>query len=115
MAAPVAPAAAGPPTWLDRARVDGSGLVCPVAVLAERPPGRASGFAHQVPRVLSARWDAVLSPLEELCPPAGDALAGPGHCLSESRAAGGVHPGGPGGGPLSRPMGCPYRSAAGGE
>src|SRR4030095_8535004 len=56
MAAPVAPAAAGPPTWLDRARVDGSGLVCPVAVLADRPPGLASGFAHQYRRYLLARW-----------------------------------------------------------
>src|SRR4029453_2892943 len=100
MAAPFAPAAAGPPTWLDRARVDGSGLVCPVAVLADRPPGLVSVFAHQYRRYLSARWDAVLLPLEELCPPAGDALAGPGHCLSESRAAGGVPPVGPVGGRL---------------
>jgi hypothetical protein len=76
------------------------GFVCPMAVLADRPPGLASVFAHQYRRYLSARWDAVLSPLEELCPPAGDALAGPGHRLSESRAAGGVHPVGPVGGRL---------------
>src|SRR4029450_2456789 len=100
MAAPVSPAAARPPTWLDRARVDGSGLVCPVAVLADRPPGLASVFAHQYRRYLSARWDAGLSPLEEACPPAGDALAGPGDALSESGAAGGVHPVGPVGGRL---------------
>src|SRR5438132_4346512 len=60
MAAAVASAAAGSPTRLDRARVDGSGLVCPLAVSADRPPGLAPVFAYQYRRDLSARRDAVL-------------------------------------------------------
>ena len=68
------------------------GLYAPWLFRRIVPLGLAPVFAYQYGRHLSARRDAVLSAFAELRAPARDALAGAGHRLSESGAAGGVHP-----------------------
>jgi hypothetical protein len=78
VAADVASVAAGHASWVDRDHAGRSGLVCPLAVSADRALGLAPVVAHQYRRHLSPRSSGTSRPWASLVPHLGTRWQGTG-------------------------------------